>query len=498
MDFDLVIIGSGPGGYKAAMVAGHLGVKVALVEQGLPGGTCLNQGCVPKKTLLHLASLLEDVNALAGRGLIGKVHGDFRAALAHKDDVVRGIRDGFPVWLRRLGVQVFQGHAHLQDPHHICIQPVHEGGHGPQTVSARRIIIATGASPREHPVCPTDGERIISSQDFMLRLDRLPDTVLCVGGGTIGSELGFLLHQFGAHVTIVDQAERLLARPGISERVSATLERKFKRLGIELRTGVSVQWTQVQQDGVRVGLDDGSERQYDCVLVAIGRRPSSDDLGLEQAGVAVTAEGYIVTNEYLETSVPGIYAVGDVKSGPMTANAALHDAKIAVTNAISGNSLYANYNRVPMVVDSALEIAVVGLTEERAEEAGFEPDVARVNFGGSSKARGRNDYEGFIEVVHDEETGQLLGGCVVGPEAGEQIHLLAAACQSERGLWFFTDMNYSHPSWTEELENAVSPYTSAFTRSGRELFRPGIYAAGSMLHAARTPPRLATPSHSDE
>ena len=202
----------------------------------------------------------------------------------------------------------------------------------------------------------------------------------------------------------------------------------------------------------------------------------TDGLGLEEAGVALNPEGFIEVTEHLETSVPGIYAIGDVKPGPMTANAALHDAKVAAANAINGNALSSNYHKVPTVIHSALEIAAVGLTEDLAEQAGFDADVARSNFGGSGKGRAHHDYEGFIEVVHDAETGQLLGGCIVGPEAGEQIHMMSAACQSERGLWFFTDMSYSHPSWCEELETAIDPYTSAFSKSGKEVFRPGIFA----------------------
>jgi dihydrolipoamide dehydrogenase len=159
----------------------------------------------------------------------------------------------------------------------------------------------------------------------------------------------------------------------------------------------------------------------------------------------------------------------------MTANAALHDAKVAVANAINGNEFHTNYHKVPVVINSAFEIAAVGLTEDQAEAAGFTPDVARASFGGSGKARAHHDFEGFIEVVHDEESGQLLGGCIVGPEAGEQIHMMTAACQSERGLWFFKDLSYSHPSWCEELETAIDPYTSAYSKSHSEVV-PGIYA----------------------
>lgn len=470
--FDVAVIGSGPGGYKAALTAAHQGAKVALIEKALPGGTCLNQGCVPKKALLHLAALLEDVHELQGRGIVGEVKSDFAAALAHKDNVVAGIRENFPVWLRRLGIQVFHGQARLRDARSVTVL-AHDGQES--LVLANRIIIATGAAPKEHPACPTDGRLIINSRHFMFDLKRLPASVLCVGGGAVGSELGFLLHQFGARVTLIDEAPRLLNRACIPERASNALERKFARLGIEVRKGVTIAETRRAADEVEVRFTDGRIERYAQILVAIGRRPSLEGLGLSEVGVQVNDEGFIETDDFLETSVRGIYAVGDVIAGPMTANAALHDAKIAASNVTSGNQARVNHHRVPIVIDSALEIAAVGLTEDQADEAGFEPEVARASFGASAKARGRHDYEGFIEVVHDGETGQLLGGCIVGPEAGEQVHLLAAALQSDRGLWFFTDLDYSHPSWTEELENAIDPHAIAFTRSGKALFQPGIF-----------------------
>lgn len=477
MHFDLIVIGSGPGGYKAAVTAAHLGARVAIVEKGRPGGTCLNQGCVPKKALLHLASLLEDISSLQGRGLSGQTQGDFPAAIAHKNSVVAGISDNFSFWLRRLAVSVFDGHARCVGRSADGAYDIEVRGADPdRLLHADRIIIATGSGPREHPCCPTDGERVIHSGHFMSSTRERPQSILVLGGGAVGSELGFLLHQFGSRVTVVDAAARLLDKPCIPERASQALERKFARLGIEVRKRVSVAHSRCKPASVEVTFTDGRVEEYETVLVAIGRRPVTADLGLEAVGVAVHPLGFIETNEYLETSARGIYAVGDAKAGPMSANAALHDAKIAAANAIQGNHLRPNYNQVPMVIDSALEIAVVGLTEERAEAAGFSPEVARTSFGSSAKARARNDYEGFIEVVHDGETGQLLGGCIVGPEAGEQIHMMAAACQSERGLWFFTDMSYSHPSWTEELENAIDPYTFAFTKSGKDLFRPGIYS----------------------
>jgi dihydrolipoyl dehydrogenase len=479
MKFDLIVIGSGPGGYKAALTAARLGAKVALVEKALPGGTCLNQGCIPKKTLLHLATLIEDVNNLQERGLVGQVRGDFCAAVAHKNTVVSGIRNNFAVWFKRLGVRVFAAEARLLGGKRVALRPdAHGAAHGevPHVIEAARIILATGSEPRQLETCPTDGERVLNSRDFMMELTQLPESVLCVGGGAVGVELGFLLHQFGSRVCIVEQRSRLLDRPRIPERASAILERKFARIGIEVRKDASLSDYAATRDGIKVSLSDGYSGTFERILVAIGRQPNVDGVGLREAGVAVNGEGFVQVSEYLETSVAGIYAVGDVKPGPMTANAALHDAKIAAANAINGNLMRANYHKVPVVIDSALEIATVGLTEDLAEAAGFEADVALSNLGGSGKARAHNDYEGYTEVVHDAETGQLLGGCIVGPEAGEQIHMLAAACHSQRGLWFLQDMSYSHPSWCEELESAVDPYAAALAKSQKTIFPPGIFA----------------------
>jgi dihydrolipoamide dehydrogenase len=480
---DLIVIGSGPGGYKAAITAAHLGARVALVEKGLAGGTCLNQGCIPKKALLHLAALIEDVRELQGRGLSGAIRGDFGAAMAHKDEVVGGIRDNFSVWLKRLGVRLLFGQARLAE---VPAPGEGEGlfrvvvtGEGGQThlLAGHRVIVATGSEPRDLPECPVDGEIVLHSPDFMFGLRQVPKRMLFVGGGAIGVELGYLMHQFGSQVVIVEASERILGSPRVPERAGIVLERKLRRIGMDVRKQTTVKRCLTDVEGAEVLFSDGRLERFDRVLVAVGRRPRTGGLGLGAAGVELDAEGFIRVSPYLESTVPGLYAVGDCKRGPMTANAALHDAKIAAGNAVGANSVTPNYFKVPMVVHSALEIAAVGLTEDEAEQAGFEPDVARTPLTGSGKARAHHEHEGFIEVVHDAETGQLLGGCIVGPEAGEQIHMMSAACQSTRGLWFFKDMSYSHPSWCEELETTVDPYASALARSEREIFKPGILAS---------------------
>jgi dihydrolipoamide dehydrogenase len=469
MALDLIVVGCGPAGYKAALGAARMGAAVAVVENGLPGGNCLNEGCIPTRALLHPAMLIEDVNALAGRGLVGAVQGDFAAAVRHKDAVVASLRDGLPGAMQRLGIRLLRGAARLEAPGRVRA--------GDQVLEAERIVVASGSQPRALAQCPFDGRVVVSSREFYSTLAELPERVLCVGGGAVGVEAAYLAHQYGARVTLVEQGPRLLPHYArVPEHVADLLEARLERLGVDVRSETRVVACRAQDGRARVAFDDGSQDEFGLVLVAIGRAPNTAGLGLEDIGASFTPSGQVRTDAFLQTGAPGVYAAGDVREGPMTANAALYDGKLVVENALGGERTRANYFKVPLVVNSALEIASVGLTEAQAESAGFAPRVAHASFGASGKARARHDYDGFIEVVHDLETGQLLGGCVVGPEAGEQILLLGAACRSERGLWFLKDLSYSHPSWCEELERAIDPHAATLARDAENLFRPGIHA----------------------
>ncbi len=480
--YDVVVIGGGPGGYRTAIAAAHLGARVALVERDRPGGTCLNQGCIPKKSLLHLASLLEDVAALQGSGLAGEVRGDLLAALAHKDRVVAGIRDNFPLWLKRLGIRYLAGEAWLAGRGRVAVHLPGASPPGtPRMLAAGRIVLAPGSQALTLEAQGEAKGLLGTSRQFLERQARIPARVLCVGGGPIGMEFAYLFHQFGARVQVVEREPRILPHSTLSERACQTLLGKFQRLGIEVRSGVEAHRFTPRAGEMEVACSDGSRACYDYVLAGVGRGPATQGLGLAEAGVECDARGYILTDACLQTSMPGIYAVGDAKRSPMpapmTANVALHDAKVAATNAVEDKTVRVNYLKVPFVVHSALEIAQVGLTEAQAEAAGFEPEVARSTFAGCGKARACHDFEGYVEMVHDGETGQMLGGTIVGPEAGEQIHMLSAALQSTAGLWFFKDMSYSHPSWCEELENAVESPAAELARHANPLFKPGILAS---------------------
>ncbi|MHB1671182.1 MAG: FAD-dependent oxidoreductase, partial [Acidiferrobacter sp.] len=245
--------------------------------------------------------------------------------------------------------------------------------------------------------------------------------------------------------------------------------------GVTIRKGVSVA-AACADDGVTVLFDDGREGRFDRVLVVAGSTPRADDIGFRALGVRCDSAGFVATSETLETSVPGIYAVGDMKGGPMTAAAALHDGRIAGENAALDGARRRNYHQVPLVIDSVLPLGAVGLSEDMAERAGFAPEVVYIPYGASAKARVQGASPGFIEIVHDEETGQMLGGCVVGAGADELVHLLLAACRSRRGLWSLADLDYGHPSYGEDMGAALGPYLARLSRTQPMVFRPGIYA----------------------
>ncbi len=341
MPLDLIVIGCGPAGYKAAAGAARLGAAVAIVESGTPGGNCLNEGCIPTRALLHPAMLIEDCNALTGRGLVGSPRADFAAAVRHKDAVVAALRDGLPGAMRRLGIRMLRGAARFEAPGKVRV------GDG-ETLEAPRVVVATGSRPRVLAECPFDGKVVLSSREFFSTLNRLPDSVLCVGGGAVGVEAAYLARQYGARVTLVEREPRLLPAARVPEHVADLLEARLERLGVELRTGARVAACRVQGERAHVTFDDGSAADYGLVLVAVGREPNSSGLGLEQIGVRLSEAGQLRTDALLETDAPGVYAAGDVRDGPMTANAALYDAKLVVANALGGERLRANYFKVPV------------------------------------------------------------------------------------------------------------------------------------------------------
>ncbi|WP_297373805.1 NAD(P)/FAD-dependent oxidoreductase [Acidiferrobacter sp.] len=471
--YDVAVVGCGAGGYQAAVTAAQCGARVVLIEREGAGGACLNRACVPKKAVAHVASTLALARGLLGRGLAGTVSGDLAAMMVHEQALVADLQRGLPQRLKALAIDLVAGHARLVSAHAIAVT----GDRGATTLEARRVILATGARSRPLASCPIDHDRVVAADRLIPLLASEPRRLLCLGGGATGVEAAFLFHAFGAEVTLATRGDRLLARPMISERAARLLERKLSESGVTILKKTSVAATRVDEAGVTVTFQDGHEGRFDRVLVAVGSVPRPDEIGYRALGVQCDAEGFVATRETLETSVPGIYAVGDMKGGPMTAAAALHDGRIAGENAALDGHRRRNYHQVPMVIDSILPLAAVGLSEDLAERAGFAPEVVYIPFGVSVKARAQGAAPGFIEIVHDEETGQMLGGCVAGGGADELVHLVLAACRSRRGLWSLADLDYGHPTYGEELGAAVSAHLAGFMRSQPTVFRPGIYAS---------------------
>jgi len=458
--YDLIIIGCGPGGYKSAITAAKLGYSVAVVEKTHAGGTCLNQGCVPKEILTRIAKLVDGVKSYNGLGLDCSAAPNFSDAIAHKNKLVESTGGTITPWLKQLGIRYIQGEASFVNKNTIRVQNTEDKKD--LSLIGDRIIVATGSKPKEHPTIPFRSPHIVNSKEFMFEVTQLPKRALLIGGGCVSTELAFVLRQFGSRVTIVEESGQLLNNTNVTDRARGTLEQKLLQLGINIKKNTRAITEISSEQSINVLFSDSSADGFDLVLIAVGRTPNTQGLNLSKAGIETDENGFIVTDDFLQTTANGVYAIGDVKCGPMTANAAFHDAKIATKNALSGNQSKNSYHNVPIVIDSALQIASVGFTEDTAEDAGYDTEVIRTNLANSIIGQLTNSVQGFIDIVHDEETGQVLGGCIVGPEAREMIHTISAATQSKDGLCYFTNQHYAHPSWNEEFENTVSRHIDEF------------------------------------
>ncbi len=472
MDYDVAVIGAGAAGYKAALTARALGARVALIEDRAVGGACLNRACIPHKALTHIARLLGTTQGFLGRGVQGSLIPDRAAATAFSEHLVGDVRRGLPQRLRALGITVLHGSGRLMGPQEIAVTRPD----GLQRISAWRVILAVGSAPARLAPCPPDGRFVVDTDGFLTSLKEDAPRVLCVGGGAAGVEAAFVLRRFGSRVTLISRGPRLLNRACVSERAAGIVQRGLRDLGVDLRLMLTVAAASPRDHDIEVRFTDGSQAAFDRVVVAVGRVPRDRSLGLDALGVLRDGAGFVATNGACETSLPGVYAVGDMAGGPMTAAAAIHSGRIAGHNAVRGNARVRNYHQVPFVVETVWPLAAVGLSEDLAESAGFTPEVVTIPLGASLKARAHGATAGGGEIVFDGETGQMLGGCLVGAGADEGIHLVAAACRSRRGLWSFTDLDYGHPSWAEDLGLAIEPVVGAFAQAPRTPFMPGVYA----------------------
>lgn len=446
-EFDIAVIGGGPGGYVAAIKAAQMGASVCLVEQDRVGGTCLNRGCIPTKALFSTAHLLRRIRGAAEMGIrVEGVELDFARAMERKDQVVAKLVGGVEQLLKGNGVEVFKGSASLEAPGRISIRAPGMLGH----VRARNIILSTGSVPAVPKSLTIDGKNVLTSNEI-LAIKELPSSLLVIGGGFIGCEFASIFSTLGSRVTLVEQLPSLLVRT--ERQMVREVEKTLKEQGGEILTGTIVESLESSSEGVRVQISGGRILEVQKVLVAVGRLPNTEGLGLENLGVR-TERGAIVVDEGMRTSVAGVFAIGDVTGGIQLAHVASYQAGIAVANALGGH-LQADYRVVPSAVFTDPEIGQVGLTEEECKTLGLETAVGRFAYLATSKALCDGDTRGSIKLVAEKESGRILGGTIAGAEASAMIGEIAVAMQHNMTVEQLAEVIHAHPTLPEMIKEAA-------------------------------------------
>jgi len=448
-NYDLVVIGSGPGGYVAAIRAGQLGLKTAIIEKEALGGVCLNWGCIPSKSLLKNAEILSYLNRAEEFGLkMDNFHADYSVAIDRSRKVVDRNTKGVAFLLDKNKVDHIQGTGKIVGVGKVEVAP--EGN----VIEAKNIIIATGARPRSIPPLPIDGDKVITSRESIVLRD-LPSSIVIVGGGAIGVEFAYIYKMYGVKVTIVEMLPRLV--PNEDEDISAQLERAFKRHRIELLTGVGVTGVDTSGSGVTVTVDkDGAAQTLECdkVLVAIGVQPNVEDLGLETVGIATDRTGIIV-NEKMATNVAGIYAIGDVNGKMPLAHVASAQATVAVETIAGLETQPLDYTYMPRATYCMPQIASFGLTEAQAREQGKDIKVGTFNVQANGKALAMGETAGLVKLVVDAKYGELLGGHMIGPEVTELLGELSMTRILEGTTLELGWAVHVHPSLSEMIKEAA-------------------------------------------
>ncbi|MGC1407184.1 MAG: dihydrolipoyl dehydrogenase [Candidatus Dormiibacterota bacterium] len=444
---DLAIIGSGPGGYVAAIRAAQLGMAVTIIEEAdTLGGICLNWGCIPSKSLLRNAEVLHLVQESERFGISrGQVVADFDAAITRSREVVGKLTQGVAFLMRKNGVEVVHGRARLVSEQTIEVSP------SGQTVAASQILIATGARPKSLPGLVVDGKTVFTSREA-LELRQLPKSCVIVGGGAIGAEFAYVYSSYGVEVTVVEALTRLL--PQEDQDVSKELTRQFERQGIGLRTGSLIQRTERAGECWRLHLENGDAVEGEMVLTATGVQANVENLGLEDLGVVVEG-GFIKVDDHLRTNVPGVFAIGDVIGPPLLAHSASAEGVIAVETAAGREAAPLDPIQVPRCTYCQPQVASAGFTEEQAKERGYQVRVGKFPFSASGKAIAMGETVGFIKTVVDADTGRLLGTHAIGAEVTELLPEMVMAAWSGVKAEQFEALVHAHPTLSESLKEAA-------------------------------------------
>jgi dihydrolipoamide dehydrogenase len=455
--FDLVVIGAGPGGYVAAIRASQLGLKVAVVEKRATlGGTCLNVGCIPSKALLQSSHLFEE----AGHDLA--VHGvvvaapklDFAQLMKRKNEVVEATTKGVAFLFKKNKIASYNGAGRIEAPGSVAV--LGDDGAVKETLSAKNILIATGSEVTPLPGVTIDEKKIVSSTGA-LELSDVPKRLVVVGAGIIGLELGSVWRRLGAEVTVVEFLDRIT--PGVDDEVTKFLQRTLAKQGLKFKLGAKVTKAETTDAGVTLTVEPAKggaaeTLEADVVLVSIGRRPYVAGLGLEKSGVKMTERGRIAVDGHFQTSVPGIYAIGDVIDGPMLAHKASEDG-VACVETLAGQKGHVNWDLVPSIIYTQPEVAWVGKTEEQLKSAGVAYKVGKYPFTADPRSRANGATEGFVKVLADKASDKVLGVHIFGAEAGTMIAEAAMAMEFSASAEDIGRVCHAHPTVNEALKEAA-------------------------------------------
>lgn len=450
-EFDVIILGAGPGGYVSAIRCAQLGLKTAVVEgRDTLGGTCLNVGCIPSKALLNATHHLHEVHEnFEKMGLMGGAPTvDWGKMLAYKDDVVSGNTKGIEFLFKKNKVTWLKGWGSIPARGQVKV--------GDEVHSAKAIVIATGSEASSLPGVTVDEKTVITSTGA-LALPAIPKSMVVIGAGVIGLEMGSVYARLGTHVTVVEYLDAIT--PGMDAEVAKTFERILKKQGLKFVMGAAVQKVETGASGAKVTYklrknDSEASLEADVVLVATGRKPYTAGLGLESLGVAMLPRGQIQTDDHFRTNIPGLYAIGDAITGPMLAHKA-EDEGMAVAEIIAGKHGHVNYNVIPGVIYTTPEVASVGATEEALKEAGRAYKVGKFPFMGNARAKAVFQAEGFVKILADAATDRILGAHIIGPGAGDLIHEVCVAMEFGASAQDLALTCHAHPTYSEAVREAA-------------------------------------------
>ncbi len=453
MEFDLVVIGAGPGGYTAAIKAAQLGMKTAIVEKGKNlGGTCLNVGCIPSKALLSSSELFHEAqHGFKSHGIKAEgVTMDVAAMMKRKNGVVRKMARGIDYLMNKNGIEHVSGSGRIVNAGEVEVT----GVEATRTLKTKRILIATGSSVSGLPFLEFDGETVLSS-DHAIALGQAPESMIVIGGGAIGLELGSVWARLGTKVTVVEFLPRIAAM--FDEDITQALQKLLQKQGLKFHLGTGVDSAEKTKTGIKLTAAKGDkslELEAEKVLVAVGRKPNTDGLGAAEAGVELDERGRIQTDAEWQTNVPGIYAIGDVIAGPMLAHKAEQEA-VAAVERMAGKAGRVNYDTIPWVIYTAPEVAAVGLTEAEAKEKGHEVSVGAFPFQANGRAVAGAHADGLAKVIADKATDRVLGAQILSANASELIAEAVLLMEFDGSAEDLARTIHAHPTMSEGLREAA-------------------------------------------